>query len=343
MAVERYLVEEFVYSSLQKPKRRGNGWVARCPICGDSKKNPNMRRLNIDYYPRYDEFIYKCYNGGCPENSGNIQSLYAHVYGCTWKEANEALGESKKYDSDELKEKLDGRKKFQDEEDESQGVLNLEMADCISLTDTPEGRIEKNYHTALKRFVVERRIPLRRGVMVAHRGRYQNRFILPVYEGGDLVYFQGRAMHDYMQPKYLNPVVIKENIVLNNEYFDQTKHIIICEGLIDAWMVEDNQGTSCLGASISEDFLGKVINSTAMSVIVALDNPLIDESGFKNYEKLLESKYGKQIKYFFMPNDTDKDLNDVRKRNGNQFNIYDFVVKNSYNFFKTSMKMKSVI
>jgi hypothetical protein len=341
--IEQYKVEEFVYSSLQKPKRRGHGYVARCPICGDSQKNPNMRRLNIDFYPRYDEWIYKCYNGGCPENAGNIQSLYAHVHGVTWKEANEALGENKKYDSDELKDKLDGRKKFDDSVDE-QGVLDLELGDCISFDKVPDGRVEKNYHSALKRFIVDRQIPLRRNVMVAFKGRYQNRFILPVYQDNELVYFQGRAMFDHMFPKYMNPVVVKDKIVLNKEYFDPDKYIIVCEGQIDAWMVEYNQGTTCLGASISDDFLGNVSHMTRKGIICALDNPKIDKSGYENYIKLLEkSRYGQQVKYFFMPNDTDKDLNDVRVREGNAFNIYDFVVENSYNSFKTSMMMNNVV
>jgi hypothetical protein len=82
---------------------------------------------------------------------------------------------------------------------------------------------------------------------------------------------------------------------------------------------------------------------TNKGVIVALDNPKIDKSGFQNYEKLLKSRYGRQIKYFFMPNDTDKDLNDVRIREGNSFNIYDFVVENSFNSFKTSMNMNNVL
>ena len=339
--IERYKVEEFVYGSLQKPKRRGQGYIARCPICGDSKKNPNLRRLNIDYYPRYDEWIYKCYNGGCPENSGNIQSLYAYVHGCEWKDANEALSE-KKYDSDQIKKRLD-KKVYVDEEDEPQGILDLDINDCISLRDNPEGRIEKNYLKTLKKFYIDRYIPLRRNVMVAHRGRYQNRFILPVYQNDELVYFQGRAIYDYMLPKYLNPVVIKENIVLNIEYFDPEKYIIVCEGQIDAWMVEDNQGTTCLGASISDEFIQKLIPLTNKGVICALDNPKIDKSGYENYNKLLNSKYGKQIKYFFMPNETDKDLNDLRIKNGNSLNVYEFVIKNSFNSFKTSMILKNVI
>ena len=339
--IERYKVEEFIYSSLHKPKRRGDGYIARCPICGDSKRNPNLRRLNIDYYPRYDEWIYKCYNGGCPENSGNIQSLYAFVNGCTWKQANEAL-EEKKFDAEKLLDRLDG-KGHVDEED-STGVLDLDLNDCITLDDMPEGRIERNYHNSLRRFIIDRKIPLRRNVMVAYTGKYQNRFILPVYDETGMVYFQGRAMFDHMQPKYMNPVVVKESIILNRHLFDKTKHIIICEGQIDAWMVEDNQGTTCLGASISEEFLGKIIHISGKTPIVALDNPLIDKSGYENYTKLLKKcRYGGMIRYFFMPNDTDKDLNDVRIREGNKFNIYDFVVENSYNSFETSMKLDPVV
>lgn len=340
--VEQYKVEEFVYSSLQKPKKRGNGYIARCPICGDSKKNPNMRRLNIDFYPRYDEWIYKCYNGGCPENSGNIQSLYARVMGVTWKESNEILSETKKYDSDELKDKLDGRKKFKDIQDKV-GTLDLDLNDCITLDMIPCGRIQKNYYTSLKTFLANRRIPLRYNVMVAYRGRYKNRFILPVYEENQLVYFQGRAIHSNMLPKYLNPVVIKENIILNKNNFNYDKHIIITEGLIDAWMVESNQGTSCIGGSVSDEFIGKLLTLSKKEIIVALDNPKIDKSGYNNYKKLLKSRYGQQIKYFFMPNVVDKDLNDVRIKKGNKFDIYNFVIKNSFNSFKTSMIINNII
>lgn len=339
--IERYKVEEFVYSNLQKPKRRGEGYIARCPICGDSKKNPNMRRLNIDYYGKYDEWIYKCYNGDCSEPSGNIQSLYARVLGCDWKTANDELAE-KKYNSEKLKEKLDGGKKYEDSVDEK-GVLDLNYNDCLSIQDKPTDRRGKAFHRELIRFHLDRYIPTRRNVLVATSGRYQSRFIIPVYQEGELVYFQGRAMDDDMLPKYLNPVVIKENIILNQEFFDPEMYIIVCEGTIDAWMVENNQGTTCLGAGISDAFLEKVFPLTNKGVIVALDNPEKDKSGYENYEKLVEkSRYNKQLKYFFMPTDH-KDLNDVRVSRGNQFNIYDFVVENSYNYFKSSIKLSNVL
>lgn len=340
--IERYKVEEFLYTNCTKTKRSGDGYVLRCPVCGDSKKNPNMRRCHVDYYLKYDEWIYKCYNGDCPESSGNIQSLYAHVMGVTWKEANDELIE-KKYDSAKIKAKLDRDKNtFVDEEDEK-GVLDLDFNDCISLTDKPDGRVQQRYHHYLKRFLVDRWIPTRRNVMVAYTGKYKNRFIIPVYENGEMVYFQGRAMNNDIQPKFLNPVVVKENIILNRESFDPDKFIIVSEGLVDAFMIEDDQGTTCLGASISDAFLENILPLSRKGVIVALDNPVIDESGYTNYKKIVENcKHAGRLRYFFMPGTKHKDLNDYKLKN-RQVNMYDFVVNNSITFFKTSIIMKNVV
>ncbi len=44
-----------------------------------------------------------------------------------------------------------------------------------------------------------------------------------------------------------------------------------------------------------------------------------------------------------MPDDDCKDLNDVRIKYGNSFNIYDYVVNNSYNYFKSSIKLSKVL
>lgn len=334
--IEQYKVEEFLYGNLQKVKRSGGGYVARCPICGDSKKNPNKRRLHVDYYGRYDEWIYTCYNGGCPNPSGNIQSLYAHVMGVTWKEANEEL-EDKKFKPERLIERLDD-KIFEDEVDPT-GELDLELKDCLSLSSKPDGRIQEKYLQLLKEFHVNRWIPTRRDIMVAHSGKYKNRFIIPVYENGQMVYFQGRGITDDVQPKYLNPDVIKENIILNINDFDPDKYIIVTEGLIDAFMVEYNQGTACIGASVSDNFLNKLMHKTGKGVIISLDNPDLDESGLVNYMKLLEqSRHKHKLKFFFMNDDRYKDLNDLRIKN-KEMNVYEHIVENSEDFFSTYVKI----
>ena len=336
---EQYLIEEFLYSNCNKVKRNGNGYVLRCPVCGDSKKNPNKRRCHVDYYSKYDEWIYTCYNGGCPEPSGNIQSLYSHVMGVPWKEANKALSETK-YDAEKIKSKLEKKTLFVDEEDEKNDTLDLDLNDCLTLKQKPMGRIQEKYYRLLEQFYIDRYIPLRRNIMVCHSGKYKNRFIIPVYENGNLIYFQGRSINNDIQPKYFNPDVIKENIILNKEAFDTEKYIIISEGLIDAFMVEDDQGTTCLGASVSDEFLEKIMTFSRKGIIIALDNPKLDESGYNNYKKIIEkSKFSKKLRYFFMPIEGVKDLNDFRLRD-KSVNVYDFIVENSLSHFKSSIIMK---
>lgn len=339
--VERYLVENFLYSNCEKVKRNGDGYVLRCPICGDSKKSLNKRRCHVDYYAKFDEWIYKCYNGGCPNNSGNIQSLFSHVMAVSWKEANDELTE-KKYDSEKIKAKLDNKPVYIDEIDQ-QGTLDLDLNDCLCLNQKPSGRIQERYHNYLKKFYISRWIPTRYNIMVAHSGKYKNRFIIPVYEDDEMIYFQGRAMNNDIEPKYFNPYVIKENIVLNRKSFDLEKYIIVTEGLIDAYMVEYNQGTSCLGASVSDEFLEKIIPLSKKGIIIALDNPKTDESGYSNYRKIIEeSKYARILNYFYMPYIEYKDLNDLRINN-KDIHIYNFIVEKSISHFKASIILKNVI
>jgi hypothetical protein len=176
--------------------------------------------------------------------------------------------------------------------------------------------------------------------MVCHSGKYKNRFIIPVYENGELIYFQGRSMDGNVEPKYLNPVVFKEDIILNKDCFDEDQFIIITEGLIDAFMVENDQGTTCLGASISDDFLEKIL-SFSRKIIISLDNPMIDKSSCTNYMKIINhSKYSKLLRYFFMPNENLKDLNDLRLHN-KKLNIYEYIVDNSVGHFKASITIKN--
>jgi hypothetical protein len=344
MAVDQSEVESFIYSSLEKVKRNGvQSYVARCPICGDSKRNPYKRRLHIDYYSKYDEWIYTCYNGGCNE-SGNIQSLYMHLNNVDFKTANDVLT-GRKYNSDKLKKKLDKDKTvYVDEVDPLTTTLDLDLSLCYSVKDKPEGIQGKKYVDILTRFIVDRRIPTRYKPLICFEGKYENRIIIPVYEGNEMIYFQGRKIFDFMEPKYLNPDVVKESIILNRENFDKDKYIIVTEGLACAMNI-GNQGTSCLGATISDDFLRELYKYTNKGVILALDNPLLDESGYKNYIKIIEgSSYAKKVKYFFMPGKKYKDINDLCVDNPVSFlpKTYDFIVENSVSYFKANFLIKNL-
>lgn len=322
-------------------KTGGNGIVMRCPFCGDSKKSKRTRRFHLDYYSPYQTYIGRCYNGGCEyyDEPTDIINIYAKLKNVKYSQAKKELIESV-YDGKAVKEKL--KKKTVNElpeDDKPVGVLDLDVdRDCLKVDSIPDGRIENRFHNALLSFVKERYIPI--DCFVAVHGRYKGRIIIPVYIRGKLVYFQGRAIADSTEPKYLNPYVEKEHIIMNIDNFDRDKSIIVTEGSIDGYMVNYHQGTTSLGATISDDLLEILFNETDKDVIVAFDNPSIDKSGYKTMMKMIEkSKYGKKVKYFLMPYKDIKDLNDLRIKKDIK-EIYDFVLDHSHSHFYISTKYK---
>ena len=128
---------------------------------------------------------------------------------------------------------------------------------------------------------------------------------------------------------------------MNRDHFSRDKYIILTEGIIDAAMIEDRQGTCCLGATPSDEIFRSLFSLTNKGVILALDNPNMDESGKKELQKIIKnSKYGKMIKYFIMPGTEIKDINQLKIKNPDK-NIYDFILNNSFSHFKTNYLIKS--
>lgn len=341
MGVEQHKVEEFLYADIGNVKRNKGGYLIRCPICGDSKKNPNMKRCHINFHPPYNEWIYKCYNGGCPQSSGTIITLYAFIHGVEWIEAKKFLTEAQ-YDPKKIKKRLKGLDKNVTHFSTKANTIDISTKDIIfSDSLEEEGSFKDKAQRLLKSFIEERQIPKWLKCSIAVAGRYSSRIIIPVVEKGELVYFQGRTIYKEVDPKYLNPIVDKTGIIMNKGYFRRDKYIILAEGIIDGSMIEDRQGTSCLGAAPSDEMFRSLLSLTDKGVILALDNPNMDESGKNELQKIINSsKYGKMIKYFIMPGTEIKDLNQLKIEKTPE-NMYDFVVNNSFSHFKTNFLIKS--
>ena len=341
MGVEQHKVEDFIYTDIGNVKRHKGGYLVKCPICGDSKKNPNMKRCHINYYTKYNEWMYKCYNGGCPQSSGSILSLYAFVHCVEWIDAKRALTEAQ-YDPNKIKKRLKGIDKNVTHFSTKASTIDISTKDIIFSDSMEEkGGFRDKAQTTLKKFIEERKIPKWLKCSIAVSGRYSSRIIIPVVEKGELVYFQGRTIYKEINPKYLNPVVDKTGIIMNKDYFNRDKYIILTEGIIDGAMIEDRQGTSCLGAAPSDEMFKSLLSLTDKGIILALDNPNMDESGKKELQKIIKgSKYGKMIKYFIMPGTEIKDLNQLKIEKQPE-NIYDFILNNSFSHFKTNYLLKS--
>jgi hypothetical protein len=332
------LVSDFMNEHFERVSVSKNGthFLARCLLCGDSKKNKNKRRFNLDY--NGGNPIYHCFN--C-DASGSFLQLYSYVNGITIEEAKKDLY---KYNPSNLIQKLSKKKKDKIIKEIEFENYNWILDDCISRDDSDNinGIIQNNYFIKLHEFINNRKIPDDFSIFIAYKGDYKSRIIIPIYdENNDITYFQARRIPSSgIEPKYKNPHIEKGNIILNKHNFDKNKYIIVTEGLIDAFMI-GTQGTSCLGSSLTDSFLKEILNIG--KVIVAFDN---DETGYKQLIKFMkgkkkkgrkkpiqQNKYAKKIRYFLYPDKyfRCKDINNIVTEFGVK-NVYELIVKNSYSY-----------
>jgi DNA primase len=324
-------VNEFIYANLQNVKTSKNGthFHARCPLCGDSKKSKAKKRFHLDY--NEGQPFWHCFNCG---RSGSFLQLYAEINGTTVYEAKKHF---RRFDVDYLTQALSPKKKEKVLKEIHYETHNYILDDCVNINDDAEGYVIKSHQKALQGFINRRNLPDNFPLYIAYKGDYKSRIIIPVFEGDDIVYFQGRACTDSIEPKFKNPTLKKGDVILNKDKFNRSKYIIITEGLIDAFIVGD-QCTCALGASISEYFVDRLLKLTDKGVIVALDN---DETGENEYIKLLEESFGHKLKYFEMPYKYQeiKDINMLVEKYDIE-NMYQFIVDNSYTSFELAVKLK---
>jgi hypothetical protein len=327
-----------ILSELDTDIIRHKGYFkCRCMVCGDSKKNHKIKRLKVSYYPKYDTWMCYCWNGGCSVKGVDIYSLYAEVRGITFDESKNYI-DRLIYDTEEIKRRLTTSKNLNTSiETKPKNNLDIDIEnDCFSINSVTNDRIHNRYINALKGFVNDRNIP--HECFVAYKGRYKGRYIIPIYVDGEMVYFQGRAITKQIEPKYLNPVVDKSGIIMNIDRFDRSKYIVVTEGIIDAWMVEYNQGMSVLGAHFDDGMVSKLLKLTDKGVILCFDNPLVDEAGMIELKKFIyQSDYSNRVKYFLPMRKDFKDLNDLRSLIDGS--IYDYVVENSFSVMNVTVKL----
>lgn len=345
--VDLQIVIDFMLQNFQHVKITNNGmhFLCRCPMCGDSKKSQYKRRFNLDYNNGVPGW--HCFN--CDEQ-GNFIELYSRIKGISY---NDAKREVIKYDGSYFKKKLNGYQKRPNDNTDDKEVeyddFNWIKKYCYSLSSDNKkeiGILEKKYLNELKKFYENRKIPIEYKIYICYWDRYKNRFIIPIFnEIRRIIYFQARRIPGTgLRPKYDNPVSPKELCILNKHRFDNNKSIIVTEGLIDAFMVENYQGTSCLGKEISEEFLKELFNYTNEDVIICLDN---DGEAYKSLSKFItKNKYAKKVKYFLYPKkfQSYKDINNISVKYKN-LNIYDLIIKNSVNHFaaESILKLKKLI
>lgn len=332
MSISLEYVSQFMYEHFQRvtSSKGGTHFLARCALCGDSVKNPSKKRFNMDWND--GQPIYHCFN--C-DQSGSFLTLYSRIKGIS---INEAKKELYSFNPDYLIQTLSPKKAEKVVKEVEYEDHSYILDDCVFVTQEPEGFLERQHYFKLLKFIENRKIPANIPIYMAYRGDYAGRIIIPIINDGIITYFQGRSLEDDPASKYKNPTLVKGNIILNKDNFDRSKHIIVTEGLIDAFQI-GTQGTSCLGASVSEDFLKALIGLTDKGVIMALDN---DKTGIKETVRLLKnSQYAHMLSYFLLIGHKYsyvKDLGELVQK-AEIDDVYNFIVSNSYTKFDALIKL----
>lgn len=336
--IEKNKVEEILYQYFGDIQNKPNGgWAVKCPFCGDSKKNALKKRCHIGYYPDIDDWAFFCYNGGCNQ-SGNIYTFYAHLKGIEYNEAKKELDDNS-YSYDKLSKKVHKKVIKKDKPKPSLQDLKIDSYGLIGVNSKTYSKREERYQNKLKEFLADRKVDIK--CFISTKGKFENRIIIPLYQDNKLVYFQGRRISDTMENKYLNPIVDKSPIIPNINNLIPEDDIIVAEGILDMYSVGYNY-TCCLGSYISDSFLERILKISNANIIIALDNVKIDNAARNQMEKLIkESKYGKKLRYFFMPYENIKDINQLKQEKDIK-NIYEFILNNSFTYVKAKLLLNKL-
>jgi DNA primase len=328
------IVTDFIYENCENVtiSKNGTHFYCRCPICGDSKKSQKKKRFHLQYVDERNIF-YHCWN--C-DDSGNFYKLYAFIKHITTEDAYKEL---RKFNKETIEKSLKPLKIEYKENvfREKIETFNYLSEDCIDENYNGNSLILENYKNKLLEFKEKRKIPDNISLSVAYKGKYKNRIIIKIVDDEkNIIYFQARAMFPNMEPKYINPPVEKEKVIEESLIYMKNQILIITEGIIDAYSLPGH-GISCLGKEINEDLLNIMLENNN-EVIIAMDN---DKSGYNSIKNILRYSNAHKIKYFLFPKEFKqvKDLNELLVLNYN-INIFDFVIKNSFNKFETEVKLR---
>jgi hypothetical protein len=315
--MNRQNVTNWCLSNLEQAKiiRGGSEILARCPICGDSKKDKKKKRFHVNH-DKFSSTACHCFNCGW---SGSIVALIMHVEKCDVIRAKEIAG-IRVWGN--IKSSWDRIAPLQEdvEPDEEASIYNMIIDSmCFPLTEKVTGIKKSHINDKAHRFLESR--GLEKDLYpyyVCFEGRYANRLIIPIMNDETIVYFQARALSDKQEPKYLNPPSGKMTIVLNSGCFDPDRPVIILEGLLDCLtlMNEDYTNVSCsLGKEPSEEMIKKILEEIDREVIVCMDN---DQDGLKGTLKTWQIAAGnRRIRYFLLSKYySQNDINDIVVKGG---------------------------
>jgi len=283
--LERYL--HLAVGGLKRKIIKTNNINFSCNVCGDGKTGNRMRghllrsksRKSSEYF-----WAFKCFNEGCPASGeGNAWSaekwlkftskeLYKRYSRELFKIHSSEKENSEKEREERLRQKkLEEEKRKKQIEKEKQAIKHFKTINGDSDFLSQKGR----------EFVEKRRIPREvwKRWWVATGGMYRNRLIIPFFNKSNTIYYYQARTLVGDEPKYLNRLGSKDDVIYNIDHIDPSKPVIVLEGIIDSLFIENS--IAIIGASISNKVKKRI---SKLDVYYLFDN---DKTGMEKSKKLL--------------------------------------------------------
>ena len=311
-----------VSSELNKFKwKKDNLAICRCPICGDSKKNPNKCRGY--FYEKHGRYFYKCHNCG----------FWSNVYNFL-KEISPSL--CKEYSLENFKNGMTNtKKKSKDKNKREEKMLNMNfgrkpkkprdgykiLGGLDSLKDLPEGheavdfaniRIIPKQHWGLLYYTDDFGSLMKRLDPTCLPTGKESRLVIPFFnKSGDVVAIQGRAlnMNDESNARStVKYITVKVDKSIDRLWYglwrcDPKKRVYVVEGPIDSLFIPNS--IAMVGAGAINNIPNRLVDS---DMVFALDNEPRNKQIVQYNEELV--RQGKQV-CIWPKGIEEKDINDM--------------------------------
>ena len=223
-----------ISSRLQKFKQKNaNLYNFRCPICGDSQKRSNVARGYL--YSIKNNANYKCHNCGASMSFSNFLKTVD-------------LGLHKQFVMEKFKEGHTGKgrhtpnPKFEFETPVFKTVPKINLPLC-SEVDSAREYIENRKLDASKFYYADKFKEFCNSYKKTYDtiGRDEPRIVIPLYQDGNLIGFQGRAIEKKSVPKYLT-VMINDSApkIYGLDKIDNKQSVYVTEGPFDSTFVSNS-------------------------------------------------------------------------------------------------------
>lgn len=250
-----------------------NEWVVRCPRCGKNNLTVNVVKKQWHCWSCQRLTIPDAMGiSKAEEGAGGIIELIATLEGVSRPQALARLLSGVHWAQGELEALPGGQLK-------SAMDFMAEPAAEVPFPDGAQAIVDGTLPYLVQRGITFEDVRTF-GLFICATGRYRGRLMFPVYEGGRLVYYQGRAMWEG-QPgdagfrKSLNPprspgAAVSSEVLMNLDLARFYRRVALVEGPVDC--VHAGPSAVCIfGKRLSLVQIGKLLAAGVRAIDLMLD------------------------------------------------------------------------